>query len=71
MHIEVFVHSDKAGVRASVQAWSTGPGGIVHWHLLDREPLDVPLGTEDAVELLRSLYRAVGAALPLRQPPEA
>lgn len=60
MHLEIFVHSDESGTRASVKAWWHSGRGIHHAMLMERQPIAVPGDAKDPWMLLRGLYSALG-----------
>lgn len=61
MHIEIFVHADRSGARASVGAWWADGGGIHHAYLLEREPLRTQGPEASPWELLRALWPVLAA----------
>lgn len=68
MHIEVFIHSEPTGARASVKAWWVSGTGTQTSYLLQSVPLPVDLGERDPWVLLRELYLALSRELAERSP---
>lgn len=60
MHLEVFVHTDANGTRASVHAWWVSGRGIKHAYLMEQHPIEVPGDATDPWMMLRGLYAALG-----------